>query len=422
MGLASNVSFTKLAQRGGSLTFNFPGDVYSYIQRTGGKDSGLQGYRGWKYGYSIGHNMPVWFDTNNYDRYHFFKDSSWGSIPFFNTGGEMHPARHGDQNYLNVIRWKAPRTGQVRMIGCMYDSNLGGGNGVNFWVGKMNIPDGLVRGSNIREFVLPAQHSNNSTALFNKSISVNAGDVFYMVVGPDSEHSYDTTVGKWTIYYESCPDMSNMNLSLREMVEDQGRYNCFMPNYYPNGGTKHGQLDWNRSNFSDRNTLHSVRASHMIHSTIVPDLIRTGSTHDTNIYGRAGNGTLQVSLVHGPGGAQWWGNAVNPDTTMFLFNVNPPAAVAPAIKANNYLETAAQTGNQWYSGTSANPNHGGSNGQAAWTNLVGGLYGVETGIKYTINGQLIHWHLGTGHTFPAGSRQYVNRGLNAYAWGGWANL
>ena len=418
------VSFSHIATRGGQLTFNFPGDLVGHIYRNGGTNQALNGWRHWKIGYQYGNNIQ-WHDPKFYKSGHFFYDDRWGSAPWINSSGEMHPARLNNTNYINIVRWRAPVAGKVRMLGCLFDSNLGGGNGVNMWVAKMSFKnDGIATGGTIKEWVSEPVNSRTlgtGSRTYNKSISVAAGDVFYMAVGPDSDAAYDTTVGKWTIYYETVSDWRNTSISLRHSMEDCARYTSILPNYYPARGNKLGQHSWNIANFSDRGTSHSVQITDFINSTWVPKLVRTSASHDTNIYGSAGNGTLSVDLAFGPDGAQWWGTGTSVDTTMYLYNVSPPAVVKSKIEANGWLETANQTGNKWYAGTSANPVGGGGTGRASWTRLVGGLYGVDTAMKYTINGQVVHWTL--NHAMTHGeSRTYVQRGLNAYAYKGWANL
>lgn len=417
------VQFSQIARAGGDLTWSFPGDMVGHIHRNGGKSSALNGWREWKYGYQYGSSLK-WFNTNYYQGHHYFFNSNWASVPFINSRGEVHPARHGSTNYVNIIRWRAPHSGRVRMFGTMFDSNLGGGNGVNMWCAKMSFKgDGVATSGTIREWVLKQLNSRTlggGSATFNKSINVSAGDIFYMAVGPDSEHSYDTTVCKWNIYYEHVNNWAGTNISLRRSMEDAARYNAFLPNYYPNSGNKHGQDAWNKTKFSDRGTSSNVQISDFINSTWLPDLIRTSSGHDTNLYGSAGNGSLSVDLAFGPDGAQWWGTGTNVKTTHYLYNVSPPSVVASKIKANGWLETANQTGNRWYGGTSSNPVGGGSTGQASWTRLVGGLYGVDTTIDYVINGQRVVWHIDDNKTHAKG-RVYIQRGLRAYAYGGYAN-
>lgn len=381
------IRMSQLAVRGGKKTYNFPGNMYGAADRHGFNNDETLEFQGWKYGYTTpGTRNVSWYQpSRDAKNGHYFRNGT--EYPFINFRGELHPL----QNYLNVVRWKAPKAGRVRMYGTCYDANSGGGNGVIVWLGRMAVADGPANKGNVAEFIVKSQSTSDRSITsydgygystttvvaqeyiqWNKVVDVRKGETFYFVVGPDTDHSYDTTQLNWNMYYESI-NFADTNLALREMTEDVGRYQVIMPNYYPGKGQGYqGQLKYFANKFSDRGALSDVKMSDWIDSTWVPLLQRQNMTPDTAYYADRGNGTLDIRAAFHMGGAQWWNrgqSGILLSSQFRLHNYAPP----PGVTLRDYIET------DWQSGPQA---QGGSSVRTLFRSLIGGLYGVEASFTW----------------------------------------
>lgn len=395
------IAISTIAKRGGALSFNFPGDFYTGWHKYGSTNASIQGWRDWKYGYwNRGSHKITWHNMGLNRSGHTSTASGNISTPWINYRGECHP----NPDNGNIIRWRAPRAGKVRMLGQIMDANRAGGDSVAYWVARMKTLDGVVSGSNVSEWVQSPTTGGNAGTYFNKgNISVSRGSCFYMVIGPRNNSSYDTTMIKWSIYYESCSDLDGLNLSLGSQTLEMGKYSAIMPRYYVGNKSatwaNHGQNYKYLAKTPTYAAGKGLSFADWQDSTIVPFVHRSNTTRDTHWYASVGNGTLNVNMIFGPGGAQWWGNATVIRSSMQLYNHNPPA-----IK-------------KWPAGIKEKEANSGTSIAANFSGLVGGLYGVGTVAVWKINGREYSWTFTDGaHTVPAASISFVNRGLTAYTY------
>lgn len=396
------VKMSDIARRGGGLTFQFPGNWFGKAHRDGNKAPDIQNYQGWRYGYaSWAQDLRVtYYDfATEAQRGHVFKGTGWGGLPFLNYAGEAHPAT----NLLNVIQWKAPRAGRVRMFGVAADVNSGGGNGVIMWLGKMKTST-HVRGADVREFINKPQNTRGIQYIkWNKTVNVKKDDVFSFVVGPDTDQGYDTTNIQWNIYYETVNDFTGAELSLREQTEDIGRYQVLIPRYQLPGSNEPAQNNSaTATTFSDRGQTSDVKMSQWIDSTWRPILARQSMTPDTAYYSDKGNGVLDVRAFFHMGGAQWWNKGKTGQLTRSQFrlmNVAPPTGVT---FANNF-EREWQTGPGAKNGTAVS---------TLFTGLVGGLYGVQAAYTWITPNQAAPYSIVIdGRTSLPAHVSFIERGM-----------
>jgi hypothetical protein len=424
----ANIGFSDLAKRGGALTFSFPHNWYGFGRRNDLKSSSLQGWMGWKYGFSRPNGRKVeWYHPTNHQQ-----PGNAGTLvarnagipggsnifPFIASSGSMHP--HGG-GYIchNVIRWKAPYTGVVRMLFSIHTTHHAGGNGIIFWVAKMSKDGGPASGGNVKGFMFGPKNifGINSPGKWhagigsrwpsftgNKTVSVTKGDTFYCVVGPDTSPNYDSLDVNWDIYYENHEPLTGANLSLREMTEDMARTQVIMPNY------RYGQTKDSSLKFADNGGVHSDATSGPVHvrdwidTTWIPHVVNHGYHFDTTVYNQAGNGSLFAHLYYSMAGAQWWNwtsssggknvGGVIEDASFQLRNLSPP----PGVSFTNGVEGQWQVGAYSAALKAAAPHVQGPTARwttqpwVAFTGLVGGTYALDYALnwktpwgKYEIN-------------------------------------
>lgn len=395
------IAMSTIAKRGGSLSFNFPGDFYHATLLYGQTSGSIQGWKDWRYGYANRNNGAISWHNMGLNRSNHTSTAS-GKIasPFFNARGECHP----NATYMNVLRWRAPRAGKIRVQGQIMDANRAGGNSVYYWVGKMKTLDGRATTASVSQWICNPKTGGNQGTVFNVgSINVSRGTCIYAVVDSRGDGSYDTTVIKMSIYYESCSDLDGLNMSLGSQTLQMGKYSAIMPNYYVGNKShtwaNHGQ---NAKQIAKTPSYSTGRGLSMLDwkdTTLVPVIHRSGTTRDTHWYASVGNGTLNVDMVYGPNGAQWWGTATTVRSSMQLYNYAPPS-----IK-------------KWPSGVKEKEANSGTNVAANFSGLVGGNYAVGAVIVWKVNGRQYSWNITDGYsTIPAASLTFVNRGLTAYTY------
>ena len=114
-----------------------------------------------------------------------------GTYPLITKRG-LHP---GIKNEA-VIKWTAPKAGEIRITGTAYDNDAGGGNGVKARIFKDNTQlwtSGVIRNGDS----VGKTHSINTT--------VTKGQAIYFIVDNNSsfgDHFYDTTIWDPTIEYK----------------------------------------------------------------------------------------------------------------------------------------------------------------------------------------------------------------------------
>ena len=362
----SQISFSDIAKnRGGSLTFRYPGDWMSHACQDGGQDrssyqSTPHGYMGWSYGYVAQNsttNTFVPYTLSNYGRAHMFREkNSWPSVsnfkyPWMSSWGECHPGHESGVNYWAVLKWEPPQTGTVKIRGFIMDNNEGGGNGINFWLARMKSNTNNVLAAN-RESIIFHGHTESylghyATVSMTETIT-DVNKIYYFVVGPDGEQGFDGTTMDLQIQYTSDP-APNANISLADQILKHSRYKACLPRYYLANGDA-GYDDAYEATFTGSTVRSNVKASFTEEAFDIPLAARKRTLADT-LPGTAGNGELDVKLEFAP---TWSTSSLN------LINVEPPAGVtfSPEHIEKGY--------------TSTNSSH-----EVTWTNLVGGLYSCE---------------------------------------------
>lgn len=400
------ISMSQIACRGGARTFRFPSNFQAYITKRGANaDSGLQGYMGWKYGYTYDSTRRVrWYDpTSQYKNQTLFRGPQFTGaplFPFLNTQGHLHP----HSGMLNVVRWQAPTTGRIRFLGHIQTVNHAGGNGTVYWLGKMRTDGGTANSSNRTE-TLASKHLRGGTGgyygteiptlattevdgnrpwdLFNVVREVKAGDTFYLVLGPNADPSYDSTFLNMTIYYENAEaikgQLSGARLSLREQTEDMGRFQTVMPRY---AERRNGQTTTVGNQYHDKGTGDNkgIRMSEWVDSTWIPAPVNTAFSWDTAAYDNVGNGALKVNLDYAMNGLQWWNGGVNGNVVSSAFRLKnmrvPDGVLFPQTSDGGVnIEKNWQTSNN---GRRAST--GGLN--TVFNGLIGGHYRTEYEIRW----------------------------------------
>lgn len=405
----SQISFSDIASnRGGSLSFRFPGDWMSHSCQTEGAQGKYtysttpHGYMGWTYGYVAQNgttNTFTPFTLANYRNAHMFRDvGGWNNpsnnanpkYPFIGSNGECHPAVENGVNYWAVLKWVPPQTGAVKIRAFIADANEAGGNGVRFWLARMKSNTNNVLVANRESVILDGSTENylGSYAEITKTETItDVNKIYYFVVGPDGDQNYDTTTFDLTIQYTSTP-AAGSNISLTDQVLKHSRYKSCLPRYFLANGDP-GYDDAYEGTFTGTDVRTNVKASFTQEAFDITLPARTFAKEDTLIGAASGNGELKVKLVFAP---SWSTSSLN------LINVYPPTGVS----FPNYFERGY---------TSTNSSH-----ELHFTNLVGGLYSCE-GFVYKaagINGTSAFSFPISWSTSIRPGRVWVERDLQSY--------
>ena len=135
---------------------------------------------------ALGYTNMTW--TNN-------RWEAPGTFPLI-TKGALHPGTHNEA----VLKWTAPKAGEVRITGTAYDNDAGGGDGVKARIFKDSIQlwtSGVIRNGD----TTGKSHTINTT--------VTAGQAIYFIVDNNSyfgNHFYDTTKWDPSIAYKTNGD------------------------------------------------------------------------------------------------------------------------------------------------------------------------------------------------------------------------
>lgn len=367
----SQISFSDIAtNRGGSLTFRFPGDWMSHSCQTEGAQGKAtytetpHGYMGWTYGYVAQNgttNTFTPFTLANYRSAHMFRDrGGWNDpastappkYPFIGSNGECHPGVENGVNYWAVLKWVPPQTGNVIIRAFIADANEAGGNGVRFWLARMKNNSNNVLNSNRESIIIDGStesYLGSYAAITVNETITDVNKIYYFVVGPDGDMSYDTTTFDLTIKYTSAP-AAGSNISLTDQILKHSRYKSCLPRYFLANGNA-GYDEAYEGTFTGTDVRTNVKASFTQEAFDITLPARTRALEDSAIGASVGNGELDVKLVFAP---SWATSSLN------LINVYPPAGVT---FTPSYIERGY---------TATNASH-----ELTFTNLVGGLYSCE---------------------------------------------
>lgn len=371
----------------GQLNYNFPGDwaALAYRRTNSSKGytkagiAGIDGFKGWRYGtFPLNTGAITWCNENNattdaFGGTHLFRNTN-GDYPFFNLRGEVHPSN----GILNVIRWRPPYNGTIRMTGHITDANAGGGDGVNVWVATMKGVD-VSYINNIETYHVPVTKVKNSYLTFDTTINVSTSKALYMIVGADTEEGYDTTDCGWNIRYTSIPSGFSGS-SLRDNLADNTRHTYIMPNF----------ADGQKDDGDDIENSGSgvAKFSYFNNAFIPPLVVRTALTSDTSTGASSGNGTITCKVIDYP----------TTDSTVWF---RMTAHYSNVGLADHYDVTNK------YPGMYASN----SNGEYTFSGLTGGIYGFGTVISAPSLGIT---ELDVSQTHLMANLTFVERGLVGY--------
>jgi hypothetical protein len=144
--------------------------------------AGVQGYRGWTYGYVDGAGpfteMPTY--TSDEWSYYWTADFSYLSV----TASDMHPSLDGSSPVGVVRRWTSAVSGLVHLVGDFQGTSQGDGVGVAILLdGKPALA---------RELIGAANPASESFDLY-ETVSVGSTVDFVVDVGPAANMNYDAT-------------------------------------------------------------------------------------------------------------------------------------------------------------------------------------------------------------------------------------
>ena len=320
------IRWSEVAKYGGQFFYRYPGDWYAWINGEGnssdGTVTGIDGYKNWRFGYCRNDTRNVtWMnggDLHIRDRWAqywmFAKNSDTGQddgadnegeenygSPWISGYGEMHPGMASDGVPIqNVIRWRPPHNGTIRTTGFYFTVHSDTTTGVNFWFAQMNGIDPLATNANRKVIVKSESSANESFATWDKTMDVTTDDVFYMVLGPASDETSDTThmnINIWYVDFASTNSgvPTNSNVSWKKQIEGNARYLICMPNYKDSDGVLAQTLG--RQNLYNRG---EIKASHYKNSFLSPDTVRTDESKDTATGAGTGNGFITIQALTPP--------------------------------------------------------------------------------------------------------------------------
>jgi hypothetical protein len=289
-----------------------------------------------------------------------------------------------------VYSWTPPKLGTVRIVGTVYDSNSGGGNGVLFWMAKLDSLNAAAAQANIvdGEFIVPAQDTRDETYVsFDKTIEITSlTQPITLFIGPNGQQDYDTTVVRLNIWYTDV-DMTGSNLSLRDMTETGNNFKVAMPRFVDDSGDPIQGPRLGTGN-SD------IKMGYHKDTFITPNLVKLDESNDTLRTAAAGDAFLKVQLLAPP---------TSTSTTEFrLHNAVDPEKAGQTVQSTWERDWTSADGSQ----------------SVTWTSLRGGVYGVEAKISKpaeTINGVT-----NPAYTFTMDSNRlhpgitFIDRGVLAY--------
>jgi hypothetical protein len=144
--------------------------------------AGVQGSKGWTYGYVLGSGAFVPMPTYTSDEWNYFWTANFPYLSVTET--DMHPSLSGTTNVSAVRRWTSDRTGLVHIVGDFQGTTEGDGVGVSI------LMDG--RPALSRQII---GASNSATKTFDLYENVNVGSTidFIVDVGPASNMNFDAT-------------------------------------------------------------------------------------------------------------------------------------------------------------------------------------------------------------------------------------
>ncbi len=401
-----DISISQMAKIGGKYFFSNVGDWTSKYYREGvssrTSSAMIYNYNGWRLGYSYDSNRNIqWFnDASKHTR------DTWGMTHYMaenvhtgNTGtdgysgpwisaNECHPQVNNGINMGCVYSWTPPKTGTVRIVGTVYDSNTGGGNGVLFWLAKLKTLDSPSTLANIDGgFIVPTQDTRDETFVtFDKTVEINSlTKPITLYVGPNGEHGYDTTIVRLNIWYTAV-DMTGDNISLRDMTEKENNFKVAMPRFVSAAGDPIQGPYLGTGN-------DDIKMSYHKDTFLTPDIVKLDESRDTLAGAANGNGFLKVQLLA------------------------PPTASATAeFRLKNIKSPVTET--NWYEKDWAIAD---SSLSILWTGLLGsvnGPYGVET--RITKPAETFNGVINPAYTFTLDSNRLapgiviVERGLYSY--------
>jgi hypothetical protein len=160
-----------------------PSSSYETILTDSAADfDGVQGYKGWTYGYIAGSGAFTEMPTYTSDEWSYYWTANFSYLTVTET--DMHPSLNGTTNVSAVRRWTSDRTGLVHIVGNFQGTSQGDGVGVSILLdGQPALP---------RQIIGAANPAAKTFDLF-ESVSVGSTIDFVVDVGPASDMNFDAT-------------------------------------------------------------------------------------------------------------------------------------------------------------------------------------------------------------------------------------
>jgi len=144
--------------------------------------AGVQGYKGWTYGYKVGAGAFIEAPTYTSDEWSYYWTANYPYLSV--TAVDMHPSLTGSTNVSAVRRWTSGLTGLVHIVGDFQGSAQGDGVGVTILL------DG--RPSVARQLIGAGYPAAWNFDLI-ENVSLGSTIDFVVDVGPASNMDYDAT-------------------------------------------------------------------------------------------------------------------------------------------------------------------------------------------------------------------------------------
>lgn len=398
-----DISISQIAKIGGKYFFNNVGDFSSKYFREGvnsrTSSAMCYNYNGWRLGYTkdAATNIQWYNDASKHTRdtwgmTHYMAENAHSgatgtdgySGPFINSN-ECHPQVNNGINMGCMYNWTPPKTGTVRVVGTIYDANTAAGNGVKFWVAKLDSLN--CKAVDIDSYIVPIQNTQDETFVtFDETIEIDSlTKPIALYVGPNGDDGYDTTIVRLNIWYTAV-DMTGDNISLRDMTEKENNFKVAMPRFMSAAGDPIQGPYLGTGN-------DDIKMGYHKDTFLTPDVVKLDESRDTLAGAANGNAFLKVQLLA------------------------PPTVSATAeFRLHNNRHPVSNTA-VWEKDWSAAD----SSLSILWTGLLGSVNGaVAVEAKITKPAETINGVTNPAYTFTLDSNRlspglvFVERGLYSY--------
>jgi hypothetical protein len=175
---------------GGNQAVTADGPFGNNVHRAAEEFSTTQGGNGWYYRTWTAGAGNFDMSWNPDQSGHWRGPNSYDAIWVYGNNLYLHP-----DNDQTMLEWKAPRSGEINIVGTVKKYDIGGGDGVVVSIWKNGT---IIWPSNW----LNIAYNDNTGADHNFMTTVSTGDVISFRVDEGANNAYDTTMWNTTIVYE----------------------------------------------------------------------------------------------------------------------------------------------------------------------------------------------------------------------------